>query len=302
MSSRNTESLSPLFEEHSKENKNKIPILMAPSDIGVRRNFGRNGARFAPKSIIHQFKKLNNHLEDVFFKINVVSSMKLERNDFLSAQIEESKSISKQIKNKETKKCSHIGGGHDHVYPLLKALETRDDIDHIICLNIDAHCDTRVDTSPHSGTPFRNFDENKTKGFTIIQFGIQEFANSKSTRTALKNSKEYHISIQEAASKTRQFTQDFDLSDYFKDVNFRRTSFLFSLDLDALDGGFMAGVSAVNPMGIAPHFINKLLKQIKKIPFETTTLGLYELNPVYDGPSNLGAKYCAQLMFDFSKK
>jgi formiminoglutamase len=49
----------------------------------------------------------------------------------------------------------HLGGGHDHVYPLLKAIETK--YKKIIILNIDPHCDTRESEHNHSGTPFRQF-------------------------------------------------------------------------------------------------------------------------------------------------
>ena len=49
----------------------------------------------------------------------------------------------------------HLGGGHDHIYPLLRALSAQND--RITVINIDAHLDTRTDDLPHSGTPFRQF-------------------------------------------------------------------------------------------------------------------------------------------------
>ncbi|MFP5387174.1 MAG: hypothetical protein ACLGHN_13935, partial [Bacteriovoracia bacterium] len=51
------ESLGHLFS--SDTGKKKCLILKSSSDIGVIRNGGRNGARFAPQSFLSTFKKFS---------------------------------------------------------------------------------------------------------------------------------------------------------------------------------------------------------------------------------------------------
>ena len=48
-------------------------ILKSESDVGVRRNLGRNGTRYAPRAIENTFKKLNHHLPIKTFNSRTVS-------------------------------------------------------------------------------------------------------------------------------------------------------------------------------------------------------------------------------------
>ena len=66
------------------------------------------------------------------------------------------------------KKIFHLGGGHDHIYPLLMSLEKTQNYKHLKVLNLDAHLDTRTDEFAHSGTPFRQFAE-ATKVIVEVQ-------------------------------------------------------------------------------------------------------------------------------------
>ena len=54
-------------------------------------------------------------------------------------------------------------------------------------INVDAHLDTRQDLEPHSGTPFRQFDNEAKSIFELHQFGIQEEANHLTNYAPLKN-------------------------------------------------------------------------------------------------------------------
>ena len=52
-----------------------------------------------------------------------------------------------------------VGGDHSVSLPLLRALsKQRPGLPPPGLVHIDAHCDTRIDQSQHSGTPFRDFD------------------------------------------------------------------------------------------------------------------------------------------------
>ena len=189
---------------------NSIAILCSPSDIGVRRNKGRNGARFAPSGIIASLKKLNaHHLEkSINYKLIDVTKQETEASDFHQAQDTSSSQIKEILLNSSYHFKVHLGGGHDHAYPLLKAIDESKKYDQIIIINIDAHCDTRIDDQRHSGTPFRDFDQLAPKTPTsMIQYGLHHFSNSVSTMSPLKHVKERKTLLSEVANRTAQFTR-----------------------------------------------------------------------------------------------
>ena len=100
-------------------------ILKSPSDIGVRRNFGRNGARFAPQAIEACFKKMTHHLNGKSFKSISVSNHQDEVSDYDTAMNQSSENLKKSLYGSPNR-AVHIGGGHDHALPLLKALDGTD--------------------------------------------------------------------------------------------------------------------------------------------------------------------------------
>jgi formiminoglutamase len=300
MKNRQQESLSPLMNW----TKTSLPyshlILTSPSDIGVRRNSGRNGARFSPKGILNVLKKMNKHIFDNRIDIVEISNQEEELKNFEKAQELSSLRIQNQIEINKQNKIIHIGGGHDHAYPLLMALDKNKEFDNIIILNIDAHCDTRIDDKHHSGTPFRNFDSDSSKPFHIIQYGIHSFANSQSTFSPLINGSSELVLLKDilnnpvSASETLQvLTKNcpFPIS--------KRTAFFFSLDCDAICGEQMKAVSAVNPMGISLFHIDSLLTEVKKVHNGKIFFGLYEYNPVYEDLSQLGSRGLSNLIYNF---
>jgi formiminoglutamase len=287
------ESMSPLIDEKLHK-ENRILWLSSPSDIGVRRNQGRNGTRFAPRSIMNVFKKLNNHtpVKDHYIGHVNVSDQTLESENFHDAQVISSNNIHQQLKNFQGNQIIHIGGGHDHAYPMLCALE-KSGIEEVIILNVDAHCDTRVDAIRHSGTPFRDFTNESKIKVRLYQYGIHRYANSPSTMSDLKNS-QMHIVYRHQSQGHLNFLD--------ADINWNnpKLAVYFSLDTDALDGSLFEGVSAVNGNGLELSHVKQLMldffhksKKAKKV------LGIYEYNPVYDNLSQKGARAIASLIYDF---
>ena len=290
------------------KNKAKISeshhlMLLSPSDIGVRRNNGRNGTRFGPKAITNTFKKLNFHSDILFEEIDIltVSDQTEEQSNFEQAQILSSKNISSQL-TQSNQKVLHIGGGHDHVFPLLSAIEQTNHFDNILVLNIDAHCDTRVADIHNSGTPFRNFSEFTKKPFHIIQYGIQHYANSDETMTPLPNGSSEFLFFEELKKKTLNFTnipEDLFVSCPFEITE--KTAFVLSLDADAIHGSEMPGVSAVNGMGIPSLHVHDLISLTKE-RFSRSFFGIYEFNPVYDSINQLGARVISSFIYQYLRK
>ena len=266
-------------------------FLLSPSDIGVRRNRGRNGARFAPKVILNQFLKLNDHLDSVKeIRCIPTTSKEIEEINFEESQKTQSQKILNEL-NEDPKNIIHIGGGHDHVFPFLKAVQSSKKYKNIFIVNIDAHCDTRVDTSSHSGTPFRDFDKSiadeRDLKVTLYQYGIQEQANSKSTLQSLKYIEQRITTVQE------ELKLNFD--------SFNEDSFiLLSLDADGLDSSIMKAVSAVNPYGVKQSSVVSIIQKIK-LSKAQSAFGIYEYNPIYDDLSNQGARVISHLIYNWLK-
>lgn len=265
-------------------------IFTSPSDEGVRRNLGRNGARYAPAGILNVFKKMNQHQELKFSCIQV-TDQKAESVQFETAQENAAKEIGKHLKKNDGPIFTHLGGGHDHVFPLLKAIDSSQLFKKIFIINIDAHCDTRVDDSKHSGTPFRDFDHVVKTPTQLVQFGIQYYANSDSTLSALKNIQEEHIFINETQQQLDKLLQ------LIKENDQADTALIFSLDCDALEGHLMKAVSAVNGHGVPLTTVREILNQFKETHNAKKFYGFYEYNPIFDDLSQLGARTISSLLY-----
>ena len=288
------DSLASLF--HSEE---AVPcdfvFFKSSSDIGVQRNGGRNGARLAPQSFLSYFKKLNikPSLINKRFQEIEMSCEAEEKHDFHKAQKLEAKRIHQKLKTCSTSLICHLGGGHDHIYPLLTALAL--DYKRVIVINIDAHADTRMDAEFHSGTPFRQFDQETQVDFQLFQIGLHEFANSTSTLSPLENGNCQILWRQEVSDSQK-------VSDFFKTITEQiipNSAVIFSLDADALNGADMPGVSAVNGNGLSRAELKTIWHNYQQLPFShKPIIGFYELNPVYDTISMVSMRTLGTFLYD----
>jgi len=286
LENRISERLEKLFSHEGSANT-LADIFLHQSDVGVMRNGGRNGARYAPKAIFSILKKLawhgswNHKINTHFF-----SAQESEKENFVNAQTKEFEKISEHLTNSPL--SIQIGGGHDHIFPFLKAISKKHK--KIVCFNIDAHCDTRTDKEAHSGTPFRQFAELQTTEFELHQIGIHSYSNSVTTMSPLTNTKvDFHFSPIE---KDLKQTIESILNSVNDDV-----AVVFSLDLDALEAGVMEGVSAVNHQGISSREVQEILQTVLNSKKGKKYFGFYEYNPLYDNLSQKGARFVASLIY-----
>lgn len=292
------ENASPRDSERILNNKTRpseasILFFKSSSDIGTIRNFGRRGSNFAPEAILTIVKKLALHNEETWSDIEIAQPA-LELEDFEHAQKEYSVALATALQSyTKARKFIYLGGGHDHVYPLLKALNTKSS--KIKVINIDAHLDTRIDTFSNSGTPFRQFANEFEGQFELIQLGIHDFANSKTTMSDLGKTKEVVATYDDLKHLTNNFTNNRKLFERMIPYD-HEALYLFSLDADALDAGVMEGVSAVNHRGLPYHFVEELLIYALDV-LRTKHYGFYEYNPVYDNLSQKGARTLASLIY-----
>lgn len=267
-------------------------FLKSSTDIGTIRNMGRRGSNFAPEAILSVVKKLSDH-DCLKWSDIEIGNLLLEEENFDLAQNEYISHILALTKDNQHKKWIHLGGGHDHVYPFLMGLNQIHK--HITVINIDAHLDTRTDSFKNSGTPFRQFAENHEGEFTLIQIGIHDFANTKSTMTNLPRTKEVVATYEDIIKLTNYFTNFESVFNRLIPYDPKQT-YVFSLDADALCAGVMEGVSAVNHRGLPYHFVEEILNYSLKT-LKAKHFGIYEYNPVYDNLSQKGARALAGLIY-----
>ena len=205
-------------------------VLTASNDLGVIRNGGRRGAAFGPSCITNALKKFAIHSRNNK-KIQIVEVAD-EQIDFNQLQSQEVKNITAILNRYKRSHVCHLGGGHDHIYPLVMALSEHFQ-KNIHIINIDAHLDTRIDDFSHSGTPFRQLKTQLKKRLRITQLGIQEISNIEA------NWKSIDMTVH-LLSKLEQDFENFNKLDSTKidsllDINKDEIT-VFSLDLDAIKG------------------------------------------------------------------
>lgn len=266
------------------------------SDRGTILNMGRRGSCYAPEAILSVVKKLASHNLLKWSEVEIIDQAvkTLEEKDLAAAQNEAAKKIANLLKSHQRAgKFIYLGGGHDHVYPTLKALN--DITDKIVIINIDAHLDTRTDESPNSGTPFRQIARDFNGTIELVQLGIHDFANSISTMSNLPKGRETVMTYEDVRYGTKNFAETEKFLRKILPMQ-KDALYFFSLDADALEAGIMEGVSAVNHRGLPYDFVEDvLLYSIDEL--KCRHFGLYEYNPVYDNLSQKGARTLASLVY-----
>jgi len=270
-----------------------ILILTSPSDIGVCRNGGRRGSCFAPNALMTVFLKCTlpaDHLSSIpKLQITPVSSMAQEKASFGQGQIETRKNISHACKNFSGQTLLHLGGGHDHIFPFLSALEENFSYKRLVVINIDAHLDTRTDNFAHSGTPFRQFAETTQRDFALYQVGIHPYSNGGANYTPLPTGTMVLLPQQDPLSSLQEKVR-LDADDLY----------MLSLDCDALHASYMEAVSAVNHQGMDLTTLQSIFHWYKSITKKQTSLiGIYEYNPLYDNLSQKGARAIAATLYQY---
>lgn len=290
---RSQESVGALFSKDQVAATKKCLILTSSSDVGVMRNGGRNGARFAPQSFLASFKKFSQSeaLKDYSIAVHEVGNQQAELVDFEKAQKVECEKIQDHLKSSHHA-LLHLGGGHDHVYPLLMAHAPA--YKKIIVINIDAHADTRTDENAHSGTPFRQFARDFDGDFLLFQIGLHPYANSFSTLESLPKGKMEVL-------WSKDINQD-SLNKLFVEIQSEITTetlVVFSIDADALAGHEVPGVSAVNPAGLTRETLLQTWQRYQALEKQhQSVMGIYELNPVYDTLASISMRTMASFFFE----
>ncbi len=273
--------------------------ISSSSDWGVVGNCGRRGAAHAPAAIkAAYFKQAKRSARWKYF-IEEVACQDDEASNFSCAQERESVRIQNILQQCPERAFVHLGGGHDHAYPMIKAFMQACPRQNLHVINIDAHLDTRTDQYPHSGTPFRQLLKLYPQRLRISQVGILPSANANSNYQNLDRPMEIHtIDALQLACPDMSLPAVYQWARENLQKQNGELQFL-SLDCDALCSQVMEAVSAVNPHGLPFPAVQALFRFYRDHnPAASWKIGIYELNPVYDNLSQKGAKAVSALLYD----
>jgi len=160
-----------------------VVFVFFPCDIGVRRNGGRVGARWAPSRFLHFLKRMGC-VENPEYAIDLsllkLSYYKVQLEDLSDEDALEEAHCRLSAAVRDVFKAGGlpfvVGGGNDQSYANWRALRQFREGSKIGIINIDAHLDVRplIDGKANSGTPFRQIlDTDETKTTMLWEFAAQ---------------------------------------------------------------------------------------------------------------------------------
>lgn len=291
LQNRSLSTLATVMKSQTQVTKNGCYLIGSSDDRGVMRNGGRKGARFAPQAIMRAFSIMQKNQSPELGQI--YSSARELTSDFEADQLRWSQEWAQYFTQASTASTIHLGGGHDHIFPLLmgldQSLKQSGDSKALVVVNFDAHLDTRTDLYAHSGTPFRQAAKELSRPLHLIQWGIHASANSLSTCEALNSPHRTTLVSYEEVQKISNPAEHL--------LNLVGSDHLvLSLDADAIDGAIMRAVSAVNARGLKSDHIFECIESLAR---KAKAFGIYEYNPIFDDLSNYGARLLAKLCLSF---
>lgn len=288
-----------LLEKKATENVEVI-FSKASSDWGTVLNNGRRGSQFAPTVLESMLLKMAGHPDkNKSFSFHEVTNLDTEKTQFEEGQKSETTKLQSLLDKYPTAHLVHLGGGHDHIFPLFMALKPRLQNKKLFILNIDPHLDTRTDHWHNSGTPFRNIDQNaQNHQVKIYQWGTHLFANGEKNFSGLTHAQMEIQYFDEVKKECSNFSAN-KFDQILKSIEaFKPDYLLFSLDVDAYDGSCMKAVSAVNHKGFPPIVIEELYEALIKTKIPMIATGIYEYNPMFDDLANSGGRILCSFIYD----
>lgn len=245
------------------------------SDVGVKKNRGREGARLGPKNFRKFFGNLtvpHNHME-----IYDLGNILCEDDDLEASQKELRELVSWAVKHNLMPLI--IGGGHEISWGAYRGA-TNDCAKNAAIINFDAHFDLRsLETGANSGNSFSliaDLCHKSGQHFSYLVIGIQNASNTKtlyqqamSLGTSFITAMDIHLfGVQNALIELEKFLKEND-------------KIYLSICLDVFAQSFAPGVSAPQPLGLLPNQVLSLLKNIMDSR-KVIAIDLAELSPPHD--------------------
>ncbi len=235
-----------------------IALLGLPDDTGVSLNNGRPGAAQGPTAFRAALARFSNPFDaahacplttrfydagDIVCSDHADPEARLPLNHDRASEAIEALQSAGFI-------TVGIGGGHDGTFAfargLARYLQQDNPATRMVGINLDPHLDVRETTG--SGMPFRQLiEQNFLDPARFVELGTGRFSNSREHIEYLTARNSHPVTID------RLLSDPAGAIDHAFDTAFDSgTPGFVTIDLDALDGSFAPGVSAVNPMGVSP--------------------------------------------------
>lgn len=282
----------------------KIVLIGFPYDEGTIRNHGRPGSALGPDELRKAFYKLtptkSSALHDA--ETRIFDAGNLKRN----LKLEEALSILESIVINLLKQ-EHIpiviGGSNDLSYADFRGCYSA--LGRCGAINIDAHLDVRdYSKGINSGTPYRMLvDQETLLGKDFVEYGIQEFANSKG-HLSYAHEKGIHISTLNQIRKRGNSDSRLEHSgsalsfmDAYRIASHETNNVYVSFDLDSVRSSDAPGVSASTPTGLAAEEILECA-YLAGSDGKTSMIDVCEFNPKFDVDGHT-AKLAAMVVANF---
>lgn len=279
------------------EVKDSVVVISFACDEGVRRNFGRTGAKDGPVAIKQNLAQVPWHNLNTI-KLVDVGTVCCDDGNLEHAQWLLGEKINSLLKRRNT--LIILGGGHETVYGhYLGVRQAVGSTSKIGLLNIDAHFDLRLDDqSASSGTMFYQI-LNKDRHANYMVVGIQAFGN---TKALFERAQAFRVQYMLEEQLTEQSEEIWQQSiQAFID---KQDVVIVTLCMDVVNASAAPGVSAPSVFGLSPYLIRKLLRYIMKFN-KVIGFDICEVNPSVDEgerTAKLAAHFVNEVVYQLAKK
>ncbi|MCP4706178.1 MAG: formimidoylglutamase [candidate division Zixibacteria bacterium] len=259
-----------VYREFADYSKSSVVLLGCPQDIGIKRNKGRTGSRFAPFEIRKYLYRYPLSIDHQHLRLIDLGDVKIQ--DSLEDTHEILYKLVRQF-IQDGKLVIVLGGGNDISYPDCAALSS--DVNPILVFNIDRHLDVRADQIRNSGTPYRQLLEEKLIEPDLFhEFGINSYANSETYIKYIENIGSHIHTLGDVRNQINKI-----ISDILKNSDVE--GIFWGFDIDVVRAIEAPGVSDPGPMGITAREICEIADFAARDP-RTRLIEITEVNPEYD--------------------
>jgi formiminoglutamase len=250
-------------------------------DEGIKRNLGRVGAKQGPEYIRKEFANLPVSFGNRA-KIYDAGDIICVEDNMEEAQKQLELGIELLLENKLFPIV--LGGGHElafgHYNGIINYIDKQEKQPKVGIINFDAHLDLRpYDKVGSSGTMFSQIADkckSENREFSYICLGVQTSAN---TLSLFKKADSLGVKY--------VFAKDLDENN-FKNKYAEINSFIkkhehiyVTICSDLFNSAYAPGVSAMQPFGMNPEIVLKILKKILKSN-KVISLDIAEVSPRFD--------------------
>ena len=279
------------------EAKDAVVLLSFDCDEGVRRNFGRTGAKDGPVAIKKSLAQIPWHGVNNIQFVDV-GTVCCDDGNLEHAQVLLGEKINILLQNRNIPII--LGGGHETVYGhYLGVRSAVGSTSKIGIVNIDAHFDMRLDNQgASSGTMFYQIlNEDRNANYIVI--GIQAFGNTKALFERAQAFQVKYVLEEQLTEQPEEIWKQ-QIQDFID----KQDVVIVTLCMDVVNASAAPGVSAPSVFGLSPQLVRKLLRYIMQFN-KVISFDICEVNPSVDEgerTAKLAANFVNEVVYQLAKK